>query len=98
MRFGVCGIEFRNIYKNKLFYMFSCVGDSSQMKELFSSKTFCRREAAPRIDPSLGIDPTPPIQASMPGDVITLAQLRNNLRSAGGHVALLSFIVRRTRV
>lgn len=28
MRFGVCGIEFRNIYKNKLFYMLSCVGES----------------------------------------------------------------------
>lgn len=30
MRFGVCGIEFRNIYKNKLFYMLpSCVCDVS---------------------------------------------------------------------
>lgn len=61
--------------------MFSCVSDSNQMKELFSSKTFSQREAAPRIDSSLSIDPTLPIQTSMPGDVMTLAltyQLRNN--------------------
>lgn len=58
MRFGVCGIEFRNIYKNKLFYMFSCVGDSNHMKELFPSKSFCHPESAPQIDSSLGIDPT----------------------------------------
>lgn len=28
MRFGVCGIEFRNIYKNKLFYMLFSVSEA----------------------------------------------------------------------
>lgn len=42
MRFGVCGIEFRNIYKNKLFYMFSCVGDSHRI------------DSSLGIDPTLG--------------------------------------------
>lgn len=31
MRFGVCGIEFRNIYKNKLFYMLFSVSESASI-------------------------------------------------------------------